>query len=130
MIEMIGDLVAAITGYIKKGEFDKAGESLDNAYYQYLKEDASYFRNLEKEKLTEDLLSNHNYAHGHLEILSELFFAEAEFANAKKDLRSSLSYYKKSLILLDFVIKNSNTFSVEKSKKLELLKNKIKNYEE
>lgn len=125
MIEMIGDLIAAILGFIKKGELDKAQEALDNSYYQFLKEDAAYFRRLPKEKLTGHLLEKHNYTNGHLEILSELFFGEAELAKSKGDLSYSLIYYEKSYIILEFIIEKSKTYSMEKNKKLESLKNEI-----
>ncbi|MGC9342415.1 MAG: hypothetical protein ACP5E3_06935, partial [Bacteroidales bacterium] len=97
--------------------------------YQFLKEDAAYFRNLENRKLTENLLSKHNYTNGHLEILSELFLAEAELANSKGDSERSLNYYQKSRILLEFVMDETKTFSIEKNQKLEVLKNKIANLE-
>lgn len=125
MIEMIGEFIAALLGFLKKGEIEKAEEILDNAYYDFLKEDAAYFRKIPKDKLTRDLLEKHNYTNNHLEILSELFYAEAELANAKKKMSVSLEYYEKSLILLEFIVEESRTFSIEKSRKADLLKSNI-----
>lgn len=73
MIEMIADLIALLLGLIKKGDLPQASKLLENAYRDFLKEDASFFRNLPKEKLTNKLLTEHNYTNGHLKILSELF---------------------------------------------------------
>jgi len=125
MIEMLSDLIAGILGLIKKGDYHQASQSLDNAYYDFLKKDASFFQTIQKEDLTVRLLKEHNYNNGHLEILSELFYAQAELFNAQGNQPESLIYYEKSLILLDFVIKESKSFSFEKPSKLSLLQNRI-----
>ncbi|MBN2595318.1 hypothetical protein [Labilibaculum sp.] len=125
MIEMIADLIALLLSLIKNGDLTQATRLLDNAYLDFLKKDASFFRNLPKEKLTEDLLTIHNYTNGHLKILSELFFAEAELNIAKGDKVIGLNYYENSLLLLEFSEKNSNTFSLSNESKIKLLKEKI-----
>jgi hypothetical protein len=112
-------------GLIKKGDYQKASQSLDNAYFDYLKQDASFFQNIPKEDLTIILLKEHNYNNGHLEILSELFYAQAELSSAQGNQIESLIFYVKSLLLLDFVIKESKSFSFEKQSKLSLLQNRI-----
>lgn len=114
MIEMIGDLIAGILGLIKKGHFAEAENKINSAYSELLKEEAALFHQIPKENLTTVLLENHDYSDGHLEILAELFYAEAELNFAKGKFQASQLYYEKSLILLDFVLKESKTFSVEK----------------
>ena len=125
MLEMLTDLIAGILGLLKKGDYQKASQSLDNAYYDYLKQDASFFQGIPKEDLTIKLLKEHNYTNGHLEILSELFYAQAELFNAQGNQIESLNFYEKSLVLLNFVIKESKTFSVEKQSKVSLIQNQI-----
>lgn len=125
MIEMLTDLIAGILGLIKKGDFQKASQSLDNAYFDYLKQDASFFKNVPKEDLTIKLLKEHNFNNGHLEILFELFYAQAELSNAKGNQIESLIFYEKSLVLLNFVIKESKTFSIEKQSKVSIIQNQI-----
>jgi hypothetical protein len=125
MIEMIGDLIAGILGMIKKGEFKLASQTLENAYFNFLNEDASFFRKIKKEKLTQELIEKYNYIDGHLEILSELFYAEAELLNARNSKKESAEFYEKSFILLDYAIKNSKSFSFEKQTKLTLLRNRL-----
>lgn len=126
MIEMMGDLIAAILGQIKKGDYDTATRSVENAYQQFLREDAAFFSAIPREKLTEKLLGEHNYTNGHLEILSSLFFAQAEllFATGKKG--ESLGFYEKSALLLEFVIKESRTYSSERESHLLSLKDRIR----
>jgi hypothetical protein len=50
MIEMLGDLIAAILGLIKKGDYNQASERLGSIYYDTLKED--FFRAISKDELT------------------------------------------------------------------------------
>ncbi len=126
MIEMIADLIALVLGLIKKGDLPQASKLLDNAYRDFLKEDASFFRNLPKDKLTTELLTEHNYTNGHLKILSELFFAEGELNFAKGDVETSLNYYEKSLLILEFSEESSNSFSLSSEAKTNLLNEKIK----
>ena len=126
MIEMIADLIALILGLIKKGNLPQATKLLDNAYREFLKKDASFFRSLSKDKLTKELLTEHNYTNDHLKILSELFFAEGELNIVKGDKENGLSYYEKSLILLEFTEQNSNSFSLSNQSKISLLKEKIR----
>jgi hypothetical protein len=125
MIEMIGELIAGILGLIKKGEFEQASQSIENAYLNILKEDASLFRRINKEKLTEELIKVHNYTNDHLEILSELFYAEAELLFAKNMYKESLEYYEKTLLLCKYVEKESKSFSQERHIKLLQIQNRI-----
>lgn len=125
MIEMLGELIAGILGKIKKGEYQQASNALENAYYNFLKEDASFFRKLNKEELTEKLLVEHNYTHGHLEMLAELFNAEAELLWAKGNRSESIYYFEKALLLFEFVSKDSRSFSLDKQSKIQILMQKI-----
>jgi len=77
MVEMIGDLIAAFLGLLKKGDLDQAEKLMERGYTELLRNDASFFLLIPKEQLTDKLLGEHHYEHYHLEILSELFFAEA-----------------------------------------------------
>lgn len=125
LIQMIAEVIARILGFIKEGDSEQANLLLENAYRDFLKEDASFFRNLPKEKLTDELLTEHNYTHDHLKILSELFFAEGELNFAKGNMDASLNYYEKSLLILEFSEAPSNAFSLSSEAKINLLKEKI-----
>ena len=125
MIEMIGEFIALLLGLIKKGDIEEATISLDNAYNTFLKEDASFFRNIPADKLTNDLLQKHNYTNKHLEVLAELFYAEAELRYAKQDWKSSLKFYQKTFLLLDFVERENKAFSMEKQARRSELNSRI-----
>ncbi len=125
MIEMLAEFVAGILGLIKKGDFKKAAQSIDDAYMDYLQQDAAFFNNLSSDNLPESLLQEHNYTGDHLKILSELFFAQAELAFAQEKYCESREYYRKSLSLLEFTIKESKTFSFEEQAKISSIKNRI-----
>ncbi len=125
MIEMIGDLIMGILGLIKKGEFTKASVEIENAFQEFLKEDAVFFFAIPKEKITEKLLNEHNYTNGHIEILSQLIFAQSELSFAKKSYAECLEFSEKALILTEYVIKTSDTYSADKESRVELLKERI-----
>ncbi len=125
MIEMIAELIAGILGLIKKGEFEKASAAIDQVYYDMLKEDAAFFRNIELDKLTDKLIQEHNYTKDHLEILAELFFVDAELNKAKKEGELALLNYKKSLKLFEFILNDSAIFSIDKQSKISTIEKEI-----
>ncbi len=125
MIEMLGDLLAAIFGLVRKGDFDQASEKLERIYYDMLKEDAAFFRSIPREKLTDVLLEKHNYTNGHLEILAELFNAEAELEMAQGSVEGSVEYSEKSLMLFEFIDTRQKTLSLERLDKMKLIRERI-----
>jgi hypothetical protein len=125
MIEMIADLIAAILALIRKGDYRKASQAIENLFYDFLKQDAAFFNRIPKEDLTGTLLGEHNFTNGHLQILSELFYAQAELSAAQGNRDDSLQFYEKSLVLLDFIDKQSKTFSAERQARISLIQNQI-----
>jgi hypothetical protein len=126
MIEMLGDLLAAILGLIRKGDYIKATDRLSKIYYDMLKQDASFFRTIPEDDLTHKLLEEHNYANGHLEILAELFNTEAELEMAQGNRSGCLGYSRKSLKLFKFIDIEQKTFSTERLKKMADIEKRIK----
>ena len=125
MIEMIRELIMGILGLIKKGELDIAGEKIDNLYHDFLKEDSAFFTFIPSGELTKKLLQEHNYTHGHLEILAWLFDAEAELEHARGNNELSLEFSRKALILFEFLDNEQNSYSLEKAEKIEALRKRI-----
>jgi hypothetical protein len=125
MIEMLGDLLAALFGMISRGELTRASENLDRIYYDMLKEDASFFRSIPIEDLTHKLLEEHNYTNGHLEILAELFNAEAELNLARGDGQQCLEYSEKSLLLFEFIDLQQKTLSLDRLDKMTANRDRI-----
>lgn len=125
MIEMIGDLIAGVLGLIKKGDLNKASEQIGRIYYDMLKQDSSFFRNMPAGELTDKLVSEHNYTNGHLEILAELFNAEAELEMAQGNMAGSLEYFLKSLTLFKFIDTEQKTYSSERINKMTSIAERI-----
>jgi hypothetical protein len=125
MIEMLGDLIAAIFGLIRKGDYTRATENLSQIYYDMLKQDAAFFRNLPETDLTDKLLQEHNYTNGHLEILAELFNAEAELSLARGNKESALTYSRKALLLFEYIDKAYKTYSQDRIDKINTLRERI-----
>jgi hypothetical protein len=125
MLEMLSDLIALILGLIKKGDIQQAGQRLERIYYDMLKQDAIFFRNIPEDRLTSTLLEQHNYTNGHLEVLAELFNAEAELQIAEGNKQRSLEYSRKSLLLFEFIDKEYKTFSFERNNKIDNIRERI-----
>ena len=125
MVEMIGDLIAAILGLLKKGDPEQAEKILERGYYELLRRDASFFQLIPKEQLTDKLLGEHHYTNGHLDVLAELFYAEAIVNQAQNKLPNSLIYFEKSLVLLEFLDKDDKTWSAKREERMKLLKEQI-----
>ena len=125
MIEMIGDLIAALLGLIKKGDLEQAEKILERGYIELLRREASFFQSIPKEKLTTTLLTEHNYENGHLAVLAELFFAEATLSEAQKKLQYSLICYEKSLTLLEFLEQEDKTWSAKREERIDQIKIKL-----
>ncbi|MCU0455539.1 MAG: hypothetical protein MUE74_04480 [Bacteroidales bacterium] len=130
LIEMIRDLIMGILGLIKKGQLEQAEQQLENLYYDFLKEDSAFFNTIPAEVITTKLLREHNYTHGHLEILALLFDAEAELqeARGKKDLSTDFS--KKALMIFEFLENEQKTYSLGRAEKIRGLREKIKKLSE
>ena len=125
MVEMIGDLIAAMLGLIKKGDLEQAEKLLERGYMELLRRDAAFFQVIPKDQLTTKLIGEHHYENGHLAVLAELFFAEATLSEAQQKLPYSLTCYEKSLILLEFLEKEDKTWSAKREERIMLLQAKI-----
>jgi hypothetical protein len=125
MIEMAGRMIAAILGLIKKGELTKASEDINNLYYDFLQQDAAFFRDLPLDRLTETLLQEHNYTNGHLEILADLFDAEAELCLAQYNRPGSIEYSNKALRLMEFIDEEYKTYSQERIDKMDTIRKRL-----
>jgi hypothetical protein len=125
LIEQLFKFLAAVLKLIKKGEYTEASEMLGNSYYDFLKEDAAFFRNIPEDMLTQKLLHEHNYTNGHLEILAELFNAEAGLELAQNNESGCLEYSRKALLLFEFIDSEMKTYSTERLSKIEAIRKQI-----
>ncbi|MDA3890993.1 MAG: hypothetical protein PF517_04940 [Salinivirgaceae bacterium] len=129
MIEMMGDLIAALLGKIKKGDLKIAEEQLEQYYGDFLKKDAAFFRQLPLDGITDRLLNEHNFTNDHLKILAELFFIEGELHIAKKNIEDGKINFNKALKILVYLDKELKTFDLQQQQKIELIMAKIKDFE-
>jgi hypothetical protein len=125
MIAMIMQFIGELLGLIRKGDLQKASEILEKGYRRFLMEDATFFRNIPEEKLTRTLLQEHNYTSGHLEVLAELFNAEAELDLAQGDKKMSLEFSRKAITLFEFVDNEQKTYSAERLDKMDAIRKRI-----
>jgi len=127
MIEMLGDMRAGIFGLVRKGDFTEASEKIERVYYDILKEDAGFFRSIPAGDLTRKLLGEHNYTNGHLEILAELFNAEAELELAQGNNAGCIEFSEKALLLFEFIDLQQKTLSPERVDRMVANRERIEN---
>lgn len=125
MIEMMAQFIAAILAILRKGSIPQARQMLETAYYDFLKQDAAFFHGIPEDRLTDELMGQHHFTHGHLELLSELFYAEGEVEQSAGNHDLSLACYRKALKLVQFIVDNSDTFSPIREERILLLRSKI-----
>ena len=125
MIEMLGDFLRAIFGMINKGNYHQATQKLNEVYLNLLRNDAAFFRKIPATELTSTLIGEHHYMNEHLEVLAELFYAEAVLAEARKSQAESLDHYRKSLLLFEFIDSAYNTYSFDRQSRMESIRKKI-----
>lgn len=125
MLEMMGDFIAAIFARIKKKDFEKAAELLQNSYQTLLRTDAALFYHIPSNNLTETLVKEHNYTNGHIEILSELLLAEAELRFAEQKWEQSFHCFEKAKVLMMFLDQNSKSISIQRQSNISLIENRM-----
>jgi len=121
MVEMFGEMIAKLLGLIKKGDYTLASKSIENAYLDFLQKEAAFFHVIPIETLTQTLLKDHNYTNNHLEILAELFNAEAELNYAQDKHKECLPFAEKALLLFEFINNETKTYSETRDEKIKKL---------
>ncbi|MBN1413543.1 MAG: hypothetical protein JW973_00470 [Bacteroidales bacterium] len=125
MIEMMARLIAGILKLIKTGDLNQASQSLQNAYGTVFRNESPELKAIPEDTLIETLLNKYNHSTGHMEILAELFYAEAELLTAEKISAESISFYRKSLILFEYVDKEYRSYSQERQDKMLVIRKKL-----
>ncbi len=111
MIEMMADLIRAVLALIGKRDLDKATHMVENAYVDFLKQEAAFFLSIPADSLTEKLLKEHHYTHGHLEVLAELMLLEADLYIASNKSEQASDYLKRAHGLFFYLLNHSGTYS-------------------
>jgi len=125
MIEMLAQLIAGILKLIKTGDINQASHALENAYRFAFQHDSLKLRDLPEEKLIETLLKEFHYTNGHLEMLAELFYAEAELLRAEEKHTDSYLLYRKSLALYEYIDRESRSYSQDRQDKMLLIGDRL-----
>jgi hypothetical protein len=122
---MLAQLIAGILKLIKTGDINQASHALENAYRFAFQHDSLKLRDLPEEKLIENLLKEFHYTNGHLEMLAELFYAEAELLRAEEKHTDSYLLYRKSLALYVYIDRESRSYSQDRQDKMLLIGDRL-----
>jgi hypothetical protein len=125
MIEMIAQLIAGILKLIKTGDLNRASQDLQSAFRLAFQHDSLKLKDIPEETLIDTLIREYHYTTGHLEMLAELFYAEAELLRAEKKQAESLLFYRKSLKLYEYIDKDYRSYSQERLDKMQAIKERL-----
>lgn len=125
MIEMIAQLIGGILKLIKTGDLNRASQDLQSAYRLAFQHDSLKLKDIPEEKLIDSLLQEYHYTTGHLEMLAELFYTEAELLMAEKKETDSLLFYRKSLSLYEYIDKDYSAYSQERQDKIQAIRERL-----
>ena len=125
MIEMLVQAIAAILKLIKSGDLHQASQRLQSAYDMAFRHEALKLKILPEEGLIDTLLREYLYTNGHLEMLAELFYADAELLLAENKTAESMAYYRKSLALLEYIDKEYHSFSQERQNRMQAIRERL-----
>lgn len=122
---MLAEMMEGILALIKNGDLDKASITIDQASQKLLKQNMDTFNAIPEADLQQALEKEYDFTQDHMEMLSELFYAQGELKLAQNLKEESLECYRKSKLLLDHVIQASRTFSFEKEARTAHLQSRI-----
>jgi hypothetical protein len=125
MIEMIAQLIGGILKLIKTGDLNRASQDLQSAYRLAFQHDSLKLKDIPEEKLIDTLIGEYHYTTGHMEMLAELFYTEAELLKAEKEQAESLLYYRKSLALYEYIDKDYRAYSQERQDIMNTIKERL-----
>ena len=125
MIETIAQLIAGILKLIKTGDINRASQALQNAYEVAFRHEAIQLKAIPEEGLLDSLLEEHLYTTGHLEMLAELFYADAELLLAEKKFSECLSFYRKSLAIFEYIDKEYHSYSQARQDRMQVIRERL-----
>jgi hypothetical protein len=114
---------------IKTGNLNQASQALQNAYGVAFKQESLQLKAIPDGELIETLLKEHNYTTAHLEMLAELFYAEAGLALAEKRYADGLQFYQKSLTLYEFIDREYRSYSQERQDRMKEIRDRMADIE-
>lgn len=127
MIEMLALLIAGILKLIRTGDTNQASRALESAYNFAFQHDSLKLRAIPEDNLIDNLLKELHYTTGHLEMLAELFYAEAELLRAEEQHTDSRLLYRKSLALYEYIDSDSRAYSQDRQDKMLIIRDRLAN---
>ena len=125
MIEMFGEMLAGILGMIRKKQYKKSSEAIENAYTELLKQSSSEIMKIDAEDLHDILQNKYNFNLQQLEIVAGLLYAEAELNLGEKKYVSGKSDFQKSLTIFKYLDKEQKTYSIEHQNRIAEIERRI-----
>jgi hypothetical protein len=125
MVEMMSLLIAGILKLVRSGNLQQASKALQSAYGVAFQHESMRLQSIPEENLLETLLEEYHYTSGHLEMLAELFYAEAELWMAGQKIADSMLSYRKALLLYEYIDKEYRSYSEERQERIKAIRERL-----
>jgi hypothetical protein len=125
MLEMMAELLAILLGLIKKGDTQQAQKRINNAYRDFLKQDAVFFDAISADEMINELLEKHDYTNDHLNILSQLFYVEGEVSIKTQNQERGKLMFAKALKILNYLDQTEANFSLERNNRIQQVSDRL-----
>jgi hypothetical protein len=125
MLEMMAELLAILLGLIKKGDTQQAQKRINNAYRDFLKQDAAFFDAISADVMINELLEKHDYTNDHLNILSQLLYAEGEVSIKTQNQERGKLMFTKALKILNYLDQTEANFSLERNNRIQQVSDRL-----
>lgn len=125
MIEMFGEMLAGILAMIRRKQYKKASETIENAYTELLQQSSAEILKIDAEDLQDALQTKYNFNQQQLEIVAGLLFAEAELNFSEKKYATGKTNFLKSLTIFKYLDKKQKTYSLEHQNRIAEIERRI-----
>ncbi len=113
MVEEFAKFLAAIMGLREDGKYEEALKKIDNVYKGMIQLDPIGIKSIGPEELLDYLKSEKKDNHHYLKMIAELLYEEGQVYVETGDPISARNVLEKSKVLINYLMDNDPTFSLD-----------------
>ena len=95
----LGEVLAKILGFKSNGQFEKAGQLIENSLTDFGLKVSEYYLSVDISRLVEELVESQKLNINQIKILAELLFEKGEIERQKGNVEISRHYYARTLVV-------------------------------
>jgi hypothetical protein len=118
----LGEVLAKILGFKSNGQFEKAGQLIENSLTDFGLKVSEYYLSVDISRLVEELVESQKLNINQIKILAELLFEKGEIERQKGNIELSRHFFERTLVLLNHVTEAEKVFSFEREERIKKIK--------